>query len=709
MINFKNYLTEQEEPQGKPLTHLTHVEDRVIHGGHEGVGLAAQHLEDVHNTLLGKNNSTHVSTKYDGAPSIVFGTHPKTGQFFVASKSAFNKNPKINFTPEDIQANHGHSPGLAEKLTAALQHLPKIMPKNGGVYQGDMMYTKPDIEKKKGQYNFTPNAITYSTPQDSPQGKAIKNSEMGVVVHTQYGGGSDLSSMSAGPLSNKQREKFDNHPDVHNIDPTIKVNPSNYTHEEQRAYLNHMGNAKQAYAKMKPEGMDALQDHGVSLETHVNDMVRKSGQPSVQGYMDHLTTKSQKDIDKVKTQAAKDRKMAAHADLMKHISENQNHFKRALEIHGHLQQAKNILTGVMAKNSEFGHSINGEATGPEGAVAVDKNGNMSKFVDRNEFSRQNLLGAGRFQKQPVTEGYLLEAIMPNHVTTFMRANPPTAGHAKVVDKVLDIAKDTGGSHSVVLSHSQDPSKNPLSPTQKLKHARNAFPNANVQTSSEEAPSLLHHAVSLHNQGVKNLHLVVGQDRVGQFEKLLNNYNGKESKHGYYNFDSINVHSAGDRDPDAEGVEGVSGTMMRKAAKSGDRNTFHSGSSAAMSEKHKDDMMRDVVKGMSIKEEAYVPNEGNAPSAASLSASGAPQESGPLKKKKTIKENTTGSVGGLGFNTGNPAPNDNHIANYVEASTSDADTRDNVLKGMINKSTSPKTHEKIGFKAFDPSKDLKAKK
>ena len=404
MINFKEFLYEQqEESPGKHLTHLMHVEDRHIHGGHEGVGIAAQHLDDVHNMLLGKNTSTHVSTKFDGSPSIVFGQHPQTGQFFVASKSAFNKNPKINYTPEDIDANHGHAPGLVEKLKAALAHLPKIMPKNGGVYQGDMMYTKPDIEKKKGQYNFTPNAITYSAPHDSAHGKAIKNSEMGVVVHTQYGGGNDLGSMSADALNSKQRDKFVRHPDVNNIDPTIKSNPSNYSPEEQQEFLNHKEAAKQTYAKMKPEAMEALAGHGTALEGHINDMVKKGGTASTQGYIDHLTAKHNKEIEKLKTQAGKDKRIQAHAKVIQHIIDNKPHFDKALELHGHLQKAKDVLARVMAKNSEFGHSINGEPTGPEGAVAVDKNGNMSKFVDRAEFSRQNLLGMGRFQKQPKAE------------------------------------------------------------------------------------------------------------------------------------------------------------------------------------------------------------------------------------------------------------------------------------------------------------------
>ena len=183
------------------------------------------------------------------------------------------------------------------------------------------------------------------------------------------------------------------------------------------------------------------------------------------------------------------------------------------------------------------------------------------------------------------------------VITFMRANPPTAGHEKVVDKVLETAKKLGATHSVILSHSQDSSKNPLPPQQKLKHAKRAFPHANVETSSPDHPTILHHAVRAFQGGAEHLHVVVGQDRVGQFTNLLNNYNGKESKHGMYNFKSITVHSAGDRDPDAEGTEGISATKMRSAAKSGDRATFHSGASSAMSEKHKDDMMKDIQQNM----------------------------------------------------------------------------------------------------------------
>jgi len=399
MLKFTEYLTEAEEQtEGKKLTHLTHLEDLPIHHGNEGAGMAADFLDSVHNHLLGKKSTTHLSTKYDGAPSVVFGTHPKTGQFFVATKSAFNKEPKINYTPEDIERNHGHAPGLVEKLKAALEHLPKVMPKQGGVYQGDLMHTTGDVQTKRNQVSFTPNTITYSADKDSDDGRAARAARLGIVAHTHYQGRGDLGNLSAGPLSDKERASFRNHPDVHNINPTIRSDPANYTPEDQTEFHSHMDKAKRTYSRMKPEALDALQGHGVDLEAHVNQMIRTGGKPSVDGYVKHLTDKATKEIEKVKTAGAKDRKMRAHSEKIKSIMDNRDHFAKALELHGHLQRAKNVLARVMARNNPFGHSINGVETGPEGAVAVDKTGNMTKFVDRDEFSRQNFLrNQGGFQ------------------------------------------------------------------------------------------------------------------------------------------------------------------------------------------------------------------------------------------------------------------------------------------------------------------------
>jgi hypothetical protein len=176
-MSFKQYLTEAASEER--LQHLEHAEDHIIHSGASGFAHAAHNLEDVHSALTGKKTKTTIMTKYDGSPSIVFGHHPETGKFFVASKSAWNATPKINHTEADIDANHGHTPGLAAKLKTALHHLPKITPPTG-VYQGDMMHSglktannDGDVESHSGKYHFqaNPSGIKYSTPVDSEEGK----------------------------------------------------------------------------------------------------------------------------------------------------------------------------------------------------------------------------------------------------------------------------------------------------------------------------------------------------------------------------------------------------------------------------------------------------------------------------------------------------------------------------------------------------------
>ena len=601
MFNFLQHITEAAEEQGKKLKHLTHLEDSVIHGGHEGVGVAAQHLEDVHNKLLGKNNSTMVTTKYDGSPSIVFGTHPETGKFFVASKSAFNKDPKINYTPEDIEKNHGHAPGLVEKLKGALEHLPKIMPKKGGVFQGDLMHSAGDVQEKNGMSSFTPNTITYSAPTDSSHGQHMKNSKLGVVVHTKYSGGKKLENMGADALDEKTRASFGSHPDVHNINPTIDVNPQNYTPQEQSAYAMHMANAKKAYGGMKPEAMDALAGHGPNLEMHVNKMVREGGKPSVEGYLSDLADRASKEADKLKTPAAKEKKLQDHAKVARQITENLPHFKKALEIHGHLQAAKNVLTGVMAKNNPFMHTIGGEETGPEGAVAVDKKGNMTKFVDRAEFSRQNALRgkqgqlAKERQANHVAES-VQEAGNGKKVMSFIRANPWHEGHGEVVRSGQQEAKRIGGSHEVILSHSQDAKKNPLTPEQKLKHARRAFPNVNFSVSSPAQPTLLHHLAKAHAEGHREVSIVGGSDRDTMGE-LAKKYNGVKGPHGYYKLKLNFVQAGAERKEAGSGVEGYSASKMRDAVKRKDVPAFKAMAPKSMSDKHKTDMYNDVQKGM----------------------------------------------------------------------------------------------------------------
>ena len=189
-----------------------------------------------------------------------------------------------------------------------------------------------------------------------------------------------------------------------------------------------------------------------------------------------------------------------------------------------------------------------------------------------------------------------ERTSDHKVLAFGRVNPVTPGHVKLFDHVRATAKKLGADHEVVLSASQDSKKNPLSPKQKLEHAKAASPETNIIAASSEHPTLLHHAARAHAQGYRHLTVVAGEDRVPEFKKLLSDYNGKESKHGHYNFKSINVVSAGHRDPDAEGVEGMSASKMRDHASAGRKKEFMAGVPKGVDGEK---MYSDVRKGMGV--------------------------------------------------------------------------------------------------------------
>ena len=197
--------------------------------------------------------------------------------------------------------------------------------------------------------------------------------------------------------------------------------------------------------------------------------------------------------------------------------------------------------------------------------------------------------------------FLREQKEKHAVLAFGRMNPITNGHEKLVNKVKELATKVGGSHHIVLSHSQDSKKNPLTADQKVKHAKRAFSGTNFTAASSKAPTFFDHAEALHKKGVTHLHMVGGSDRVEEYDKLLHKYNGTHAG-ARFNFKSIQVHSAGERDPDAEGVAGISASKMREAAKEGDFDTFKKGAPSTMSTAQIKQMFNDVRKGMRLHEE-----------------------------------------------------------------------------------------------------------
>ncbi len=188
------------------------------------------------------------------------------------------------------------------------------------------------------------------------------------------------------------------------------------------------------------------------------------------------------------------------------------------------------------------------------------------------------------------------------VFTFGRFNPPTTGHEKLIDAMSrEQSKNAGSIMYVYPSKSQNAKKDPLPYAKKVAYMKKMFPKYSKNITVGTPRTAIEVAVELYKKGHKAIVMVVGSDRVAEFDKLLNEYNGVEGKkHGYYGFDNIEVVSAGERDPDSEGVSGMSASKMRAAAAEGDFDSFKTGVPSGFKDALK--LYNDVRKNMGIREE-----------------------------------------------------------------------------------------------------------
>ena len=141
------------------------------------------------------------------------------------------------------------------------------------------------------------------------------------------------------------------------------------------------------------------------------------------------------------------------------------------------------------------------------------------------------------------------------VFTFGRFNPPTIGHEKLIKKV--ISQSSSNNFRIYVSQSSDPKRNPLEYREKVQLMRKMFPKYGRNIIfNKKVVNVFDILVDLYNQGFQKVTMVVGSDRVPEFRKLMSKYNGVKARHGFYEFDTINTVSAGERDPDADDVSGM---------------------------------------------------------------------------------------------------------------------------------------------------------
>ena len=389
MKSFIEFLREEAEEEGAKLKHIHHAEDRPLMHGSEGFTHAHGALTQAHEHMKSGKKSSALTMKYDGSPSVVYGHHPENGKFFVASKSAFNKNPKLNYSHADIEKNHGHAPGLVDKLKSALDHLPKVAPKKG-VYQGDIMHSGDVEHKKSGDVSFKPNTITYTAKGD--QAKAHKDAKLGVVTHTKYEG-KNMASMKATP--HVSDSEFNKSPDVAHHTAEHDTSKISYPASAQKKFQSHMDSAKaihdthgdKMYNAVHPEHKGENSD----MTTYINSTVKNDEKPSAEGFQKHITSQGEKAAAKVKTEKSQEAKRGAAASQVAHVEANKEHYSNLFSMHHHLQQAKNTLVKHLETHEGgYEHHINGTKSKPEGFVVNHKD-EPTKLVNRSEFAKANLL------------------------------------------------------------------------------------------------------------------------------------------------------------------------------------------------------------------------------------------------------------------------------------------------------------------------------
>jgi len=380
MISLSQYLFESVKTPAGGIQHIEHPSDRTYDGEE-----ATKHAID---TLRGATKgSVSLSRKIDDKMSYQV-KRDASGKVGVKYKGAGSH---YNYSNEDIDTQHGHKPYLAHPLKQLLEHLPKVLPKRAGEYQGGYMSSSADRKIVNGRISHKPNTIEYSVPTDTEEGKKLQNSKVSTVIHSELKG-PDREASSITDTS-----EFRQHPDVHQVSPIV-------SHDEQHSVSPITkrqvdGHLDQAEKLMKSHTYEHLAGHEHTLRTYINSTVRSGETPSTEGYMGHLNNHHQKRIEGVKTEKSKSTKRAEMQAALTHLKGNKKSFDRTFKIHGHAQAATNLLARGLSKTAHGGyhHAIEGQETGPEGFVASGL-----KVVDRGEsgFSRANLARSAILKASP---------------------------------------------------------------------------------------------------------------------------------------------------------------------------------------------------------------------------------------------------------------------------------------------------------------------
>jgi len=397
MKKFNAFLIEDKN------THMEHLEDAVLNGGVNGTRQAINLLRSMRDMLSG-NSSRGVSTtvKWDGAPAIFAGQDPRDGEFFVAKKGIFNKNPKVYKTAEEVDADT--SGELATKLKDALKYLPELG--ITGVIQGDFLFSKSDLKSEvydgEKVTTFHPNTIVYSVPSKSPLGNTIRQAKIGIVWHTIYTGTS-FETMKAS-FGKEIASKLRKSKNVWSVDAmfTDVSGSATFTDKETKQITKLLSEAGKLFSKLDAKTLNGISDDALLLQkvkTHFNTKVRDGQKITnvkshVKGLVNYIVAFYDKEAGKRKSEKGKATQIEKRDDVLKFFSNaNVRHLENIFTMMNLLIDAKEMIIRKMDQASNITTLLRTkdgfQVTAPEGYVAIDTDGSALKLVDRMQFSQAN--------------------------------------------------------------------------------------------------------------------------------------------------------------------------------------------------------------------------------------------------------------------------------------------------------------------------------
>lgn len=394
MKKFLSFIAEEKN------THMTHIEDLLLDGGVKGTRQAIDALRSLRDMLAGKSaKKVDVTVKWDGAPAVFAGTDPSDGKFFVAKKGIFNKNPKVYKSHADIDADT--SGDLANKLKIAFTELSKVG--INGVIQGDIMFTRDDLKTETidgvRYLIFHPNTIAYAVEANSEMGRKIRAANIGIVFHTTYSGDSFENMQASYGFNLDSLRPTKNlwavSANLHNMGGTATM-----TNAETEYVTKILSTVGSLFNKVPASYFDTLKNNdklNTIVNTFNNTFYRNktqaaSSKAKVDNLISFIKSRYEKEIDKVKTSASKDKKSQEMKDILSEI--NPDYMEKVFEMQKLLAEAKLIIINklnTLNMTKTFVKTNNGyRVSKAEGFVAIDTiEGGAVKLVDRLEFSTNN--------------------------------------------------------------------------------------------------------------------------------------------------------------------------------------------------------------------------------------------------------------------------------------------------------------------------------